>query len=882
MGGRLKAAESWNEQTMDSSGKYVRYTNEQVEALERVYHECPKPSSIRRHQLIKESPILANIEPKQIKVWFQNRRCREKQRKEASRLVSVNAKLTALNKLLMEENERLAKHTSQLTLENHALRQQLPGLPLTDGRHRLSSQNALKKEGAVNGGDESSTQGGICVRIHGQAGVASTDTSCDSAVTGGLPHRLTPQHSPRDTSPAGLLAIAEETLTDFLAKATGTAVDWIQLPGMKPGPDAIGIIAISHGCVGIAARACGLVALDASKVTEVLKDRPAWQQDCRRMEVLGVLPTANGGTIELLYTQMYAPTTLASARDYCTLRYTTILEDGNLVICERSLIGGQNGPPMPPVQSFVRGEMFPSGYLIRPSDGGGCIIHVVDHYDNERWSVPEVLRPLYESPAVLAQRSTIAALRHLRRLASEESGEGNPRNGQHPVVLRTLSQRLAKGFKNAVNGFGDDGWVSTVSDGLEDVSVMLNATPKSMEGQIASDKLLYSLGGGILCAKASMLLQNVSPSLLIGFLREHRSEWADFDIDANVATSFRSNGNSYARGGGVSHVQLPLPLAHSGEHGEILEVVKLEGHSSVQHMVLSRDSFLLQLCSGIDENAVGASAQLIFAPVDVALAEDIPLLPSGFCVSPIDASVVGGFDLDRTLDLASTLEGGSDLRLNGDTKSNGTSGQMRSVLTIAFQFAYEVHTRETCAVMARQYVRTVVASVQRVAMALAPSRAPAPLRQAPSNPDAISLVRHVLSSYRLHLALDLTRPENRGDEALFKAFWHHTDAIVCCAWKGMPEFVFANRSGLEMFETTTSSLQDLDWDKTLNENECELSYTTFTQVLQQDYCSLPAGVRMSSTGRTTTYERALAWKVLDDNEAVECIAFLFINWSFVT
>lgn len=59
---------------MDSSGKYVRYTNEQVEALERVYHECPKPSSIRRHQLIKESPILANIEPKQIKVWFQNRR----------------------------------------------------------------------------------------------------------------------------------------------------------------------------------------------------------------------------------------------------------------------------------------------------------------------------------------------------------------------------------------------------------------------------------------------------------------------------------------------------------------------------------------------------------------------------------------------------------------------------------------------------------------------------------------------------------------------------------------------------------------------------------------------------------------------------------------
>lgn len=56
------------------AGKYVRYTAEQVEALERVYAECPKPSSLRRQQLIRECPILCNIEPKQIKVWFQNRR----------------------------------------------------------------------------------------------------------------------------------------------------------------------------------------------------------------------------------------------------------------------------------------------------------------------------------------------------------------------------------------------------------------------------------------------------------------------------------------------------------------------------------------------------------------------------------------------------------------------------------------------------------------------------------------------------------------------------------------------------------------------------------------------------------------------------------------
>lgn len=180
---------------MDAS-KYVRYTPEQVEALERVYMECPKPSSLRRQQLIRECPILSNIEPKQIKVWFQNRRCREKQRKEASRLQTVNRKLTAMNKLLMEENDRLQKQVSHLVYENGFMRTQLQS-----------------------------------------ASTATTDTSCESVVVSGQHQQQqnpTPQHPQRDANnPACLLAIAEEALAEFLSKATGTAVDWVQMIGMK-------------------------------------------------------------------------------------------------------------------------------------------------------------------------------------------------------------------------------------------------------------------------------------------------------------------------------------------------------------------------------------------------------------------------------------------------------------------------------------------------------------------------------------------------------------------------------------------------------------------------------------------------------------------------
>ena len=35
---------------------------------------------------------------------------------------------------------------------------------------------------------------------------------------------------------------------------------------LKPGPDSIGIVAVSSNCSGVAARACGLVSLEPAKV----------------------------------------------------------------------------------------------------------------------------------------------------------------------------------------------------------------------------------------------------------------------------------------------------------------------------------------------------------------------------------------------------------------------------------------------------------------------------------------------------------------------------------------------------------------------------------------------------------------------------------------
>jgi homeobox-leucine zipper protein len=49
----------------------------------------------------------------------------------------------------------------------------------------------------------------------------------------------------------------------------------------------------------------------------------------------------------------------------------------------------------------------------------------------------------------------------------------------------------------------------------------------------------------------------------------------------------------------------------------------------------------------------------------------------------------------------------------------------------------------------------------------------------------------------------------------------------------------------------------------------------------QGFAYLPAGICVSSMGRPVSYEQAIAWKVLNDEDSNHCLAFMFLNWSFV-
>ncbi|PSR93002.1 Homeobox-leucine zipper protein like [Actinidia chinensis var. chinensis] len=735
------------------SGKYTRYTAEQVEVLEKVFAECPKPTSSDRQKMIHNYSILSILEPKQIKVWFQNRRCREKHKKEANNLQSVNKKLTAANKLLMEENDRLQKQVSRLVSENEYIRQQVENITLD-----------------VN------------------------DTSCEPAVN-------SPQYSLRASNdPSGLFLVAEETMAEFFLKATGTLVDWVQLPGMKLGSDHVGTINISRNCNGVAARASGLVSLEPALVMEILKDRSSWCRDCKKLEVVAKFPAGNGGTIELIYMQ-----------------------------------SGDS-------QGWVGCVSLACTWQVLPSEHAGL-------------GVKKNSPPGIGAGTGIKKNSGI--------------GNGNTNLRPRPAPLPSLQREfthLDKGFNDAVNGFDDDGWSLISYGAAENLIISINSTRNIW---ITSDSVdPHPLSGGILCVKASTLLQNVSSSLLVQFLREHRSEWADLSIDAHSAASLKAGSFTF-------------PGLNSFDFSASAELL---GHT------IDDD----EICNGIKENAVGACSELIFAPLIANLPADAPLLSSGFRVLPLDSETCQELDMltsQRITNLESDLKACPATSHTAGTSS--WSNHLQSVLIVAFQFPFESHILENIATMAREYVVNVIYSVQRVALAikspgLIPHVGP---KLIAGSPEAATLASWICRSYRqvgshknignLTFGAELLRSSCQTDDLLLKRLWYHHDAILCCSFKSLQACLFANQAALDMLETTLSTLQDITLYQIFDNSGTEALKTIVPKLMQQGFGILSTGTLLSIRGRKVSYEQAIAWKVLADGGAPYCLAFAFINRSFL-
>ncbi|GMP56164.1 hypothetical protein CsSME_00020743 [Camellia sinensis var. sinensis] len=225
---------------------------------------------------------------------------------------------------------------------------------------------------------------------------------------------------------------------------------------------------------------------------------------------------------------------------------------------------------------------------------------------------------------------------------------------------------------------------------------------------------------------------------------------------------------------------------------QLLEVIKLEGVGHCpEDAIMPRDMFLLQLWSRMDENAVGTCAELIFAPIDASFADDAPLLPSAFRIIPLDSGKEASSP-NRTFDLASALEiGPAGNKASNDYTSNG--GSTRSVMTIAFEFAFEGQIKRSFK----------------------------------------NLVFEFRCPEVCYLGVELLKSGSEGSETTLKTLWHHTDAIMCCSLKALPVFTFANQAGLDMLETTLVALQDITLEKIFDAHGRKTLCSKFPQIMQQ-------------------------------------------------
>ncbi|GFQ03727.1 homeobox-leucine zipper protein revoluta [Phtheirospermum japonicum] len=270
------------------------------------------------------------------------------------------------------------------------------------------------------------------------------------------------------------------------------------------------------------------------------------------MAVFAEYPVDNGGTIEFIYTKYYSPTTMALARDFWTLRYSSVLDDDSLVVCEKSNSGSDAGPSSPTALEFLRARMLASGYMICPAEVGSTI-HLVQHFDCEASSVPGAVRPLYESSELLAQMTVVSALRYVEHGFNEMNGKLKYVCREDPYLLRSFSQKISRSFNNAVNGFSEDGWALMSANSCDDF-IMCNKETTNFG--------VYSNCDSILCVKSSLLLKNVCHVRLMKLLKELHSAWMGFNFRNYLVASKPA---SYAFPGlDISHIsRIPLLLGHT-------------------------------------------------------------------------------------------------------------------------------------------------------------------------------------------------------------------------------------------------------------------------------------------------------------------------------
>ncbi|ONK73389.1 uncharacterized protein A4U43_C04F30980 [Asparagus officinalis] len=605
--------------------RYHRHTPQQIQELEALFKESPHPDEKQRMELSKR----LNLEPRQVKFWFQNRRTQMKTQIERHE-----------NALLKQENEKLR-------LENITIRDAMRspmcggcGGPAILGELSLEEQQLRIENARLK--DELDRVCALAGKFLGKP------------VTGFSTFSPAMPNSSLDLGFNGFYSMAPNLpqVSDFVASSsTGTVIDrsleksvllelalaamdelvkmvqmgeplWIQ--GFENGKEALNYeeyLQVFPRCIGAkpvefvseATRETGMVIINSLALVEILMDANRWADMFPGMianavttDIIcsGVGGTRNGA-IQLMNAELQVLSPLVPTRDVSFLRFCKQLAEGAWAVVDVSIDGGGRESSLVVAGSSMKCRRLPSGCVVQDMPNGYSKVTWVEHAEYDDAAVHQLYRPLLRSGMALGAHRWVATLQRRSECLAIllSSSIPNDNSAITPAGRRSmlkLAQRMMDNFCAGVCASSSRKWRRFVSVGdnniADDVRVMTRQSlnePGEPPGVVLS----------------------AATSVWVPVPERLRSQW---DILSN--------------GGPMQEMAHIAKGQHQGNAVSLLRASAATGGTQGNSMLI-----LQETCTD------SSGSMVVYAPVDVPAmhlvmnggdSAYVALLPSGFSIVP--------------------------------------------------------------------------------------------------------------------------------------------------------------------------------------------------------------------------------------------------------
>ncbi|PKA60835.1 Homeobox-leucine zipper protein HDG1 [Apostasia shenzhenica] len=636
--------------------RYHRHTPQQIQELEALFKECPHPDEKQRMELSKR----LNLDPRQVKFWFQNRRTQMKiERHENSILRAENDKLRVENLTIREAMRNpicgtcgspamlgeVPLEEQHLRIENARLKDELDRVCALASRFLgrpmpVSPFPALPLD---------LTPGGF-------SSVAPTLTAVSSDFTeaGVGPIPAPPRASTdRSAERSMLLELALAAMDELVKMAQMEAPLWISSVdghGAVLNFDEYG--RFFHRCstgpkppefVSEATRETGIVLMNGMAFVDSFMDASRWAKIfpsiVAKAATVDIISSGMGGSrsgsLILIEAELQVLTPLVPVREVSFLRFCKQHAEGVWAVVDVSVDSFRETLPASGV-ARMSCRRLPSGCLVQAMPNGYSKVTWVEHAEYDETAVHRLYRPPLRAGICLGARRWLSELQRQAEFIAIMAASSSPAPRDSPVAITAagrrsmmrLAGRMTENFCAGVCAWAERKWREVRAGDTEEDDMVRVMTRQSVDDPGEPP-------GVVLSASTSVWLPAAAPHRLFEFLRDERLR-RDWDILSNGGpmqeVAHIAKGQDH--GNAVSLLRATVPSAGAGANG---------GGGQKQE----EESMLI-----LQETSTDAAGSLVvYAPVDAPAinlvmnggdSSYVALLPSGFSILPDGTACCGG------------------------------------------------------------------------------------------------------------------------------------------------------------------------------------------------------------------------------------------------